>query len=176
MPGTLTIRDADNASTGDQRPRSPQFHRNQPLLGQSHSIKVLEPGGLYRSSSGQFGMLGEIHRRAGNIGFDAEPHKQFRMPYKEGHVQFRFEAFNALNTRIGLGPPAHPVGSGATGVARHGRPSEFRSRFANLNGYAADWGSNPACSSRSDSRVAFTDWQRSRARLPSRTKSGSSAS
>src|SRR5690349_16246739 len=33
----------------------------------------------------------------GIIGFDAEVHKQFRMPYKEGHVlQFRFEAFDAL--------------------------------------------------------------------------------
>ena len=48
------------------------------------------------------GQFGDVGRNSiigpGIVGFDAEVHKQFRMPYKEGHVlQFRFEAFNALN-------------------------------------------------------------------------------
>ncbi len=51
---------------------------------------------------------------------DFYAHKEFKMPYKEGHaVQFRFEAFNLMNH------PAwgNPNGSILAGAAFPGQPS-----------------------------------------------------
>jgi hypothetical protein len=80
----------------------------------------LESGFVYRSSSG-FGIVGRnAIQGPGIIGFDAEVHKQFRLPYKEGHaLQFRFEAFNVMN-HPNWGMPSLNVLSGA---ARPGLPS-----------------------------------------------------
>jgi len=52
---------------------------------------------------GQFGNVGRFSMRGpGVFLLDTEVHKQFRMPYKEGHMfQFRFEAFNVSTTRTG---------------------------------------------------------------------------
>jgi hypothetical protein len=52
--------------------------------------------------------------------FDAEVHKQFHMPYKEGHTfQFLFEAFNVFN-HPNWGMPSLNILSGAV---RPGMPS-----------------------------------------------------
>ena len=100
MPGTLTI----------------GWYRSTPARGRAAMIGPISPASVLTSTipqpsrylnlaafseapPGQFGNVGRNSIEGpGIIGFDAEVHKQFRMPYKEGHVlQFRFEAFNALN-------------------------------------------------------------------------------
>jgi hypothetical protein len=50
---------------------------------------------------------------------DFDAHKEFRMPYKEGHrLQFRFEAFNVLNHPVW----AAPNGNILAGAAFPGQP------------------------------------------------------
>jgi hypothetical protein len=56
----------------------------------------------------------------GVFAFDFEAHKEFRMPYKEGHtLQFRLEAFNLLNHPAW----ANPNGNILAGAAFPGQPS-----------------------------------------------------
>ncbi len=70
-----------------------------PYLDNPTASRYWNLAAFSEAPTGQFGNVGRNSIEGpGIIGFDAEVHKQFRMPYKEGHVlQFRFEAFNALN-------------------------------------------------------------------------------
>ena len=99
MPGTLTIGGIDNASTGAGGYDRPNFTGISPYVSNPTPSRYWNLAAFTEAPPGQFGNVGRNSIEGpGIIGFDAEVHKQFRMPYKEGHVlQFRFEAFDALN-------------------------------------------------------------------------------
>ncbi len=99
MPGYLTIGGVDNASTAEGGYDRPNATGVSPYLGDHTPSRYWNLDAFVEAPPGQFGNAG---RNAivgpGIVAVDAEVHKQFRMPYKEGHVlQFRFEAFNVLN-------------------------------------------------------------------------------
>jgi hypothetical protein len=99
MPGNLTIGGVDNASTGSGGYDRPNTTGVSPNLDNPTPNRYWSLGAFTEAAPGQFGNAGrDAIRGPGIVGFDAEVHKEFRMPYKEGHVvQFRFEAFNVLN-------------------------------------------------------------------------------
>ena len=99
MPGTLTIGGVDNASTGAGGYDRPHSTSVSPYLSNPTPSRYWNLASYIEAPPGQFGNVGRNSIQGpGIIGFDAEVHKEFRMPYKEGHtLQFRFEAFNALN-------------------------------------------------------------------------------
>jgi hypothetical protein len=97
MPGNLGIGGVDNASTAAGGYDRPNATGMSPYLDSPTPSRYFSLAAFTEAPPGQFGNVG---RNAiigpGIIGFDAEVHKQFRI--REGHMlQFRFEAFNALN-------------------------------------------------------------------------------
>ena len=121
MPGTLTIGGVDNASTaagGYDRPNSSGV---SPYLNNATPSRYWNLDAFTEAPPGQFGNVGRNSIEGpGIIGLDAEVHKQFKMPYKEGHaLQFRFEAFNVMN-HPNWGMPNLNILSGA---ARPGLPA-----------------------------------------------------
>ena len=127
MPGTLTIGGVDNASTSDGGYDRP-VGRASPVCQQSGAFPVVNPAAFIEAPPGQFGNVGRnTIRRPGIFDFDFEVHKQFRMPYKEGHLlQFRLEAFNVLN-HPNWGMPGLNILSGA---AHAGLPGTHRIRIS----------------------------------------------
>jgi hypothetical protein len=121
MPGNLTIGGVDNASTAAGGYDRPNAAGISPYLADSTAPRYWNLDAFSEAPPGQFGNAGRnAIQGPGIIGFDAEVHKQFRMPYKEGHaLQFRFEAFNVLN-HPNWGMPTLNILSGA---ARPGLPS-----------------------------------------------------
>lgn len=98
VPQTITIGPLDNSNTqsGYDRPNA---------TGAGSGTSNPSPQGWYNRAAfvlapaGQFGNVGRDTALApGIFSINAEVHKNFRMPYKEGHqLQFRAEAFNVLN-------------------------------------------------------------------------------
>jgi hypothetical protein len=121
MPGNLGIGGVDNASTGSGGYDRPNSTGISPYLDNPTPSRYWNLDSYVEAPPGQFGNVGRLSIRGpGIIQFDAEVHKQFRMPYKEGHsLQFRFEAFNALN-HPNWGMPNLNILAGA---ARSGYPS-----------------------------------------------------
>jgi hypothetical protein len=99
MPGNLSIGGVDNASTGSGGYDRPNGTGVSPYLANPTPSRYFSLDAFVMAPAGQFGNVGRnAVRGPGIIGFDAEVHKSFKMPYKEGHaLQFRFEAFNILN-------------------------------------------------------------------------------
>ncbi len=99
MPGTLTIGGIDNASTGAGGYDRPNYTGISPYLDNPTPSRYWNLTSFTEAPPGQFGNVGRNSITGpGIIAFDAELHKQFKMPYKESHfLQFRFEAFNVLN-------------------------------------------------------------------------------
>jgi hypothetical protein len=120
MPGSLSIGGIDNASTGSGGYDRPTATVTSPYLDNPTPSRYWNLDAYVEAPPGQFGNAGRNSIRGpGIIGFDAEIHKQFRMPYREGHaLQFRFEAFNVLN-HPNWGMPNLNIMSGA---ARSGMP------------------------------------------------------
>ena len=115
LPQNIVVAGVDNSNTqsGYDRPNS---------NGISSSVSNPNPNGWYNPGAfsvapyGQFGNVGRNTALApGVFSINAEVHKNFRMPYKEGHqVQFRAEAFNLLN---------HPNFGGPNGNILAGLPN-----------------------------------------------------
>lgn len=121
MPGNLGIGGVDNASTAAGGYDRPNATGISPYVSDPRPSRYWSLDAFTEAPPGQFGNVG---RNAilgpGIIGFDAEVHKQFKMPYKEGHaLQFRFEAFNVMN-HPNWGMPNLNILAGA---ARPGLPS-----------------------------------------------------
>lgn len=99
MPGNLTIGGVDRASTAEGGYDRPNAAGVSPYLSNANPNRYWNLNAFTEADPGQFGNAGrDAILGPGIIAFDAEVHKQFRLPYKEGHaLQFRFEAFNVLN-------------------------------------------------------------------------------
>jgi hypothetical protein len=110
----------DNASTAAGGYDRPNAVGVSPYLDNPTPSRYWNLDSFVEAPPGQFGNVGRnAIQGPGIIGFDAEVHKQFKMPYKEGHtLQFRLEAFNADN-HPNWGMPNLNVLSGA---ARPGLP------------------------------------------------------
>ncbi|RPI23678.1 MAG: TonB-dependent receptor [Acidobacteria bacterium] len=120
MPGNLTMGGLDNASTGSGGYDRPNATSTSPYLDDPKPYRYWNLDAFVVAPAGQFGNAGRNSVRGPGIFLlDAEVHKQFALPYKEGHVfQFRFEAFNVLN-HPNWGMPNLNIRSGA---ARAGVP------------------------------------------------------
>jgi hypothetical protein len=99
MPGNLSIGGVDNAGTGSGGYDRPSSTGISPYLDSPTPSRYFSLDAFVEAPPGTFGFEGRNSIRGpGIVLFDAEVHKQFHMPYKEGHMlQFRFEAFNAFN-------------------------------------------------------------------------------
>jgi hypothetical protein len=99
MPGTLTIGGIDNASTAEGGYDRPNSAGTSPYLANPTPSRYWNLNAFVEAPPGQFGNVGRNSIVGPGIAaIDGEIHKQFRMPYKEGHIlQFRLEAFNVLN-------------------------------------------------------------------------------
>jgi len=114
MPGNLTIGGVDNASTGSGGYDRPMATGTSPYLDNTTPSRYWSLNAFVMAPPGQFGNAGrDSIRGPGIIQFDFQTHKQFHMPYKEGHMlEFRFEAFNILN-HPNWGMPSLNIRSGA---------------------------------------------------------------
>jgi hypothetical protein len=99
VPGTLSIGGVDNAATSDGGYDRPVSTGQSPYLDNRTPSKWLNPAAFVEAAPGFFGNVGRnTIQGPGVFNIDFEVHKQFKMPYKEGHnLQFRLEAFNVLN-------------------------------------------------------------------------------
>jgi hypothetical protein len=125
LPATLTIGGVDNASTSDGGYDRPNSTGISPYLSNPTPSRWLNPAAFVEAPPGNFGNVGRnTIQTPGIVAFDAELHKQFKMPYNERHeLQFRFEAFNVLN-HPSWGAPALNILSGSAfpgqpGTAAH---------------------------------------------------------
>jgi hypothetical protein len=126
--GNLNIGGLDNASTGSGGYDRPSATGTSPYLSDPKTYRYWNLDSFVIAPAGQFGDVArDAMRGPGVFLLDAEVHKQFKMPYLEGHLfQFRFEAFNVLN-HPNWGMPNLNIRSGA---ARPGAPSNAaRSNF-----------------------------------------------
>jgi len=121
MPGTLSIGGVDNASTAEGGYDRPNATGVSPYVDNPTPSRYWSLAAYAEAPPGQFGNVGRNSIIGpGIINLDAEMHKEFRMPYKEGHaLQFRFEAFNVLN-HPNWGMPNLNILAGA---AQPGQPS-----------------------------------------------------
>lgn len=98
FPGTPNLGGVNNASTNNPYDR-PNATGASPYMSGRSVKRWFNPKAFVEA---QPGFYGSASRNAmdgpGVINFDAEVHKEFRMPYGENHrLQIRLEAFNALN-------------------------------------------------------------------------------
>ena len=121
MPGYPTIGGVDNASTAEGGYDRPNATGASPYLSNPTPSRYWNLAAFTEAPPGQFGNAGRNSLEGpGIIGFDAEVHKEFHMPFKEGHIlQFRFEAFNVLNHPNWAMPTLNIL----SGAAQPGMPS-----------------------------------------------------
>ena len=99
LPVSLNIGGVDNSITQTGYDR-PNYVTGQSVYAANQSASQwYNPAAFVLARAGQFGNVGRNSVLAPDVfSINAEIHKNFRMPYKEGHqLQFRAEAFNLLN-------------------------------------------------------------------------------
>ena len=133
VPGTVTIGGTDNASTGNSGYDRPNSTGISPYLSNPTPSRWLNPAAFVEAGPGLWGNVGrDTIESPGIFNTDIEVHKQFRMPFKEGHIlTFRLETFNTLN-HPNWGMPSLNVLNGA---AFSGQPStNAHQNFGVVNG------------------------------------------
>ncbi|HWC97366.1 MAG TPA: TonB-dependent receptor [Candidatus Sulfopaludibacter sp.] len=133
VPGTLSIGGVDNAATSDGGYDRPNSTGAAVFADNRTPSRWLNPAAFTEAPPGFFGSVGRnTIEGPGIFGFDMEVHKQFRMPYKEGHIlQFRLEAFNVLN-HPNWGMPNLNILSGAAFPGQPG--TNAHQNFGVING------------------------------------------
>lgn len=119
-PQVITIGGVDRSNTGVGYDR-PNATGVSPYASNPTASRWYDPAAYVEAPAGTFGNVGRntlVGPRISALDFDA--HKEFRMPYKEGHtLQFRLEAFNVLNHPVW----SAPNGNILAGAAFPGQPS-----------------------------------------------------
>lgn len=113
LPQTITIGGVDRSNTGVGNDR-PVATGISPYLSNPTPSRWYNPSAFVEAAPGTWGNTGRntaIGPRIFALDFDA--HKEFRMPYGEGHtLQFRFEAFNVMNHPVWSNPNGNILSSG----------------------------------------------------------------
>ena len=123
-PGSLMVL-VDNAGTTVSSSDRPVYIGGPVYPSDQTPSRWINLNAFAEAPQGSWGNVGRNTIEGPGIdNLDAEIHKQFRMPFKEGHVlQFRLEAFNAIN-HPNWGMPALGILTGAAqpgaaGTATH---------------------------------------------------------
>jgi len=120
LPQIITIGGTDRSNTGLGYDR-PIATGSSGYASNKTPSRWYDPNAFIEAPAGSWGNVGRNTMiTPSTFALDFYAHKEFKMPYKEGHaVQFRFEAFNILNH------PAwgNPNGSILAGAAFPGQPS-----------------------------------------------------
>ena len=121
VPGTLGIGGVDNAGTGAGGYDRPNATGASPYADNRTPSRWLNLAAFTEAPPGQYGNVGRnTIIGPGIVNFDAQIHKEFKMPYSEHHVfQFRFEAFNSAN-HANLNMPSLNILSGSAQVGQPG--------------------------------------------------------
>jgi hypothetical protein len=107
LPQVITDGGTDRTNTGVGYDR-PDATGVSPFVSNPHPYRWYNPAAYVLEPTGTFGNVGRNTAVGpGVFTVDFSAHKEFRMPYREGHlIQARFEAFNVIN---------HPVWSNPNG-------------------------------------------------------------
>jgi len=120
LPQVITVGGVDRSGTGNGYDRPNATLTGNGYLANPTPSRWYDPAAFVEAPAGTYGNVGRntlVGPAIRSLDFDA--HKEFRMPYKEGHrLQFRFEAFNVLNHPIW----AAPNGNILAGAAFAGQP------------------------------------------------------
>jgi hypothetical protein len=120
QPGIVGIGGVDNASTAAGGYDRANATGVSPYLSNPTASRYFSLSAYTEAPPGQFGNTGrDSIVGPGIIGFDAEIHKQFRMPWEHHVLQFRFEAFNVMNHANWAMPTLNVL----SGSAQPGMPS-----------------------------------------------------
>jgi Carboxypeptidase regulatory-like domain len=120
LPQVITIGGVDRSATGVGYDR-PIATGSSAYLTNPTPSRWYDPGAFVEAPAGSFGNVGRNTLVGpGIFSFDFAAHKEFRMPFKEGHLlKFRLEAFNVLNHPSW----SNPNGNILSGAAFPGQPS-----------------------------------------------------
>jgi hypothetical protein len=120
LPQVISIGGVDRSATGVGYDR-PNATGSSAYVSNPTPSRWYDPAAFVEAPAGAFGNVGRNTLVGpGIFAFDFAAHKEFRMPFKEGHVlKFRMEAFNVLNHPSW----GNPNGNILAGAAFAGQPS-----------------------------------------------------
>ncbi|HXB74525.1 MAG TPA: TonB-dependent receptor [Candidatus Acidoferrales bacterium] len=120
LPQVISIGGVDRSATGVGYDR-PNATGTNAYVSNPTPSRWYDPGAFVEAPAGAFGNVGRNTLVGpGIFAFDFAAHKEFRMPFKEGHLlKFRLEAFNVLNHPSW----SNPSGNILSGAAFPGQPS-----------------------------------------------------
>lgn len=120
LPQNITIGGVDRSNTGVGYDR-PIATGISPYLSHPTPSRWYNPDAFVEAPSGSLGNVGRNTLVGpGIFALDMDAHKEFRMPYREGHLlQFRIEAFNVMNHPVWTAPNGNIL----AGTAFAGQPS-----------------------------------------------------